>query len=413
MNNNNLTNNISAKSSSSSYSAAAATTTGLGGSLLRALVTGAARKDVEQSGLDLQGIVWMEHINLIVGRGSGPTTTKSSLAESFYLDVLGCTRDDAGKSFHVNLGQQQFHLAVSNISNNEEEDEPPQHFAGGSIGLAVPDLDSLRDRIQGALASGLFDGTQLEVLSDIGDCVTLQGPWGNIFHLYSTRQMPTESKSKVLDSSPPSASTMKMVNAHSSTGGIAAGVYGSHRMAIRDQPGIRYLEIPCPIGQASAVASFYREMMKCTVHTMAVNNTNNNSNSNNTARQAVLVSVGPGIHLVFVENDNASTSLMQQQEASRKGVHICVYTHDFKGLYERLKERDLIWTNPRFLHLDSCDTWEEAFASRTLRFKSIVDLSTTSTATTTSSPPIILELEHETRPLRHGQFLKVSNYESR
>ena len=91
---------------------------------LRELVTEAARRDVDDSALDLQGIVWLAHINLITG---GPR----SLVEKFYLEVLGCT-PDAGKSFHVNLGQQQFHLAVA------KDSEAPQAIAGGSIGLAVP-----------------------------------------------------------------------------------------------------------------------------------------------------------------------------------------------------------------------------------------------------------------------------------
>ena len=41
-------------------------------------------------------------------------------------------------------------------------------------------------------------------------------------------------------------------------------------------------------------------------------------------------------------------------------------------------------------------------ASRTLRFKDVVDLATGTK---------LLELEHETRPARHGQFLKVPHYE--
>jgi hypothetical protein len=61
-----------------------------------------------------------------------------------------------------------------------------------------------------------------------------------------------------------------------------------------------------------------------------------------------------------------------------KGVPICIYTAPhFRELYQQLASRDLIWSNPRFAHLDSCDTTlDEALASRTLRFKDIVDLDT-------------------------------------
>ena len=108
--------------------------------------------------------------------------------------------------------------------------------------------------------------------------------------------------------------------------------------------------------------------------------------------------MGPGVHLVYVESTDLTDSDLQKM----KGVHICVYAADFEGLYHRLKDRNLIWTNPRFTHLDSCDTWEEAVASRTLRFKDIIDLETGEK---------LIELEHETRPLRHGQYLKVPKYE--
>ena len=46
-------------------------------------------------------------------------------------------------------------------------------------------------------------------------------------------------------------------------------------------------------------------------------------------------------------------------------------------------------------------TYEEAAASRTLRFKDVVDMDTGTK---------LLELEHETRPLSHGQYLKVPTY---
>ena len=78
-----------------------------------------------------------------------------------------------------------------------------------------------------------------------------------------------------------------------------------------------------------------------------------------------------------------------------------MYIDGFKRAYERLKELGLIWTNPRFVHLDTCDTYEEAAASRQFRFKTIIDLDT-------KEP--LLELEHETRAARHCQFFKPVHY---
>ena len=256
---------------------------------LRELVTEAARRDVDDSALDLQGIVWLEHINWITGE-------PRSLVEKFYLEVLGCT-PDAGKSFHVNLGQQQFHLAVA------KDSEAPQAIAGGSIGLAVPNSASLRDRVQAAVASKAFNGTQFRLVTNDPDCVTLQGPWGNTFHCYSIQN-------EVDDSLEPN-STMKMVNAHAD----GSGMYGSHRMAVRNQPDIRYMEFPCPHGQATALASFYRHVMNCIVHTQS-------QSDDDSSNEVVTVSVGPGVHLpvVFVENERFA----DLQQASQGFIFACI-----------------------------------------------------------------------------------------
>ena len=330
----------------------------LGGSTLRLLVTDAARKNREQ-GIDLQGILWLEHINLVVG--SAP------LAKYFYLEVLGLTRDE-GKSFHVNLGQQQFHLA--------ENGDLPQHFAGGGIGLVVPDLNSLRERV--ALAHETLKDTTFGILSDSDDCITLRGPWGNRFYIYSMQDDPELAREE------PLSTPMKMANMHAE-----GGTYGAHRMAVRGKPGIRFVEVPCPMGKSKDVADFYREMIGCAVW-----------ETRQDKRNCAVIEVGPGVHLVFVEHSSEEIPLEAIQ--AMEGIHICFYVNDFAALYQRLSERNLVWTNPRFVHLDSCDTWEDALSSRTLRFKDIVDLSTGEK---------ILELEHETRPLRHGQYLKVPKYE--
>ncbi len=357
----------------------------LSGATLQELVLEASRVETTMaeddttlpisSTLDLKGILWMEHINLVVGR--------KELAEYFYLDVLGLTRD-AGKSFHVNLGQQQFHLAET-----KGDDQPPQIVAG-SIGLAFPNLNALRDRLVQAQESGRLKDTSFELLFDCQEssstttednasCLTVRGPWGNIFHCYSVVP-PLDHEGKILQT------PQKMTNLHSD-----GGAYGP-RMAVRGQPGIRFVEIVCPKNKAPAVARFYRDLLGCTVQLVG-----NDS--------IALVSVGPGVHLVFAEpNDDVDNQTYRDATLAMQGVHLCFYADDFKGLYDRLSQHNLIWTNPRFVHLDTCDTFEEAFRSRTLRFKDVVD-------PMDDSPEKILELEHETRPLRHGQFMKVPAYE--
>ena len=357
------TTSIDSSSSSSSSSKS------LGAIALKELVMEAAAQNVAET-MDLNGIVWLEHINLVVG--SRP------LAERFYVDLLGMTPDQSS-SFHVNLGQQQFHLAA-------KEGEPAQRVTG-SIGLVVPCLATVRQRLQHALEDEYEDywkDTDFRILDDNNnDCMTVVCPWGNRLHLYDA-----QAESDSLQQPPKSDSPHKMVNLHAK-----GGTYAPQRMAVRGNPGIRYLELACPPGTVAAIATFYQDMVGCTVTTRKT------ANNDDGVGCYCCVNVGPGVHLVYVEHND----LTDDDLAAMKGVHICVYAHNFQGLYDRLKARDLIWTNPRFTHLDSCDTWEEARASRTLRFKDIVDLDGTTNK--------VFELEHETRPLRHGQYLKVPFYE--
>jgi len=321
----------------------------IGGTALRQAVLEASAADVSAaaSTLDLRGILWLEHINLVV--------SSRPVAEKFYMDFLGFTKDKS-KSFHVNLGQQQLHLA---------ENGDPAQVVTGSIGLAVPSLSTIRERMEEA--AKLFEGTKYEVHADTEDCITMSCPDGNTLHLYGVDHDTTDDGLN---------SPQKMTSMHSD-----GGVYGP-RMAVRGQPGIRYVEIACRSGTAGRIAKFYEQMLECDVLS---------------GEGRCTVTVGPGVHLVYTENSNLTEEAIKAME----GVHVCIYANNFKKLYDGLKKKDLIFTNPRFTHLDSCDTWEEAFASRTLRFKDIIDLETGEK---------MLELEHETRPLRHGQYLKVPYY---
>lgn len=349
----------------------------LGGPSLRHLVRDAAFHDAAVDDGDVRGVLWTEHLNLVVGC--------TDQARFFYQDVLGLSRD-LGRSFHVNLGQQQFHLAAV-------DGEPAQSVAG-SVGLVVPSLDTVRERLKRVLDNNdsnsdnhILRGTLFGIVKDDENerVLTLRCPWGNLFHLYGV-----DDDDKLNNNGDASSSSRKMVNLHA-----PGGAYGPHRMAVRGQPGIRYVELACPPGKTEAVARFYREMLGCTVSLT--------THPDQSTTPCAVVCVGPGVHLVFVEQLSSSSSAVYQQTLERmQGVHVCIYAADFRGIYQRLEERGLIWTNPRFVHLDTCPTWSDAMASHTLRFRDIVDLDTGDK---------IMELEHETRPLRHGQYLKVPFYE--
>eukprot|EP00536_Pseudo-nitzschia_multiseries_P008894 jgi/Psemu1/288101/fgenesh1_pg.235_\ len=359
--------------------------------------------DENGSFLDVPGVAWLEHINLIVGK----TSEDRSVAEAFYLDILGMT-PDKGKSFHVNLGRQQFHLATP------KRDDEVAHRIHGSVGLAVPDLEALCERLELArkdqestnnygLRGTLFDFYE-EQWED-SKIIAVRCPWGNVFRCYSATDRGAGSVSSSLLSEI-EESPQKMTTLHSPE----LGLHGSDKMGVLSvgQPGIRFVELICPVGvSAHQICAFYKTMLNCPARVLP---------TSDEATNCCVVSVGAGVQLVFVEggasqttstgtsddddddnaNDNNAQHLM-------RGVHICIYAHNFRELYNRLSSKSLIWTNPRFVYLDSCDTWEEARKSRTLRFRHIVDVST-------DNPKVLMELEHETRPLRHGQFMKVPYY---
>jgi len=207
-------------------------------------------------------------------------------------------------------------------------------------------------------------------------------------------------------------STQKMTNLHG-----VGGLHGADKMGVlcSGEPGIRFVEFVLPVGSSAAkVAKFYESTLQCPVFVKDVVRKEGDSTTS-----CCLVSVGPGVHMVFVEPDATSDLDETAIFDKMKGIHVCLYAHNFRSLYQRLSDRSLIWTNPRFTRLDSCDTWEEAKRSRTLRFRHVVannnDSEQTSAATHTSTQnknhEILLELEHETRPFRHGQFMKAPFYE--
>jgi catechol-2,3-dioxygenase len=340
--------------------ATSAVATTLGSRALRSLVQEASMNTQKKS-LDLGGIVWMEHINLVVG--------DMSTATKFYVDLLGFTpeRDAKPKSNHFNLGQQQLHVAVA-----ESDGDLPQRVTG-SIGLTVPSLQRIRERLGNAKLELI--GTLFSIEGgDDSNVLTVSCPWGNIIHLYD---ISVDDKHQSIHSA--SQSSQKMAVFHSDS-----GVYGPHRMAVRGNPGIRYVEIACHVGTVASIAEFYEELLGCHV-------------TRTSEPGVATVCVGPGVHLAFVENENLTKCSLK----SMNGVHLCIYIPNFQRTYDVLKKRDLIWTNPRFTHLDSCETWEECLSTRTFRFRDIIDV---------QKGEKIFELEHETRPMLHGQYMKVPPY---
>src|SRR5262245_36336158 len=89
-------------------------------------------KTYDRSAQDMGNILGMEHLNV--------TVPNQQLAQTFYAAGLGFTRDPymmvGPENMWINVGQQQFHLPTRD----------PQVFPG-YIGLVVPDLEALKERL--------------------------------------------------------------------------------------------------------------------------------------------------------------------------------------------------------------------------------------------------------------------------
>jgi len=317
----------------------------------------ARRASTADTSLELPGIVWLEHINIVVG--------DRATAEHFYFAALGCSRDANGRD--ANIGQQQFHIGGG-------PDQAPQVVAG-SIGLAMPGLDKLRARLEAArplLSETLYDW------ADHGEFVSAVCPWGNTFYIWDCDASGNGATATCAEGEP-------LPTMHQRHLGIDDG------MAVRRGPtgangaGIRFVEFRCP--DAGKCALFYQRMFGC--HVTAAPDAS-----------VTAVGVGPSVHLIF------STAPVSQAETElARGIHICVYITNFATAYAALKQKGLIWTNPRFKNLDQCDTYEQACASRQFRFRYLVD-DDIGRAEADGAVIPLLELEHETRSLRHFQFMK-------
>jgi hypothetical protein len=329
-----------------------------------------ANEYFENKNLDVRGITWFEHLNIQV--------SSKHITDIFYGDVLGMTPDPS-PSFHYNIGKQQFHFMLDEAHFVEGS------VVQGSIGLSVP---SLKDVINACQDVGLkkLSNTKFKIVNydysskSDSKMLTLIGPYGNTFHIYQTGFDNNDSinSSNKLDTDKQKNKTF-MEKKH---------LVWDKSMAVQGRAGIKFIEFY--VLDVEAVASFYKCFFGCNIYFDNNGNVNKNSNS-------AVVQVGPNVNFIFTKNPNLTEKMMKKQ----KGIHVAVYVSKFKDSYDLLKKAQLIWTNPKFARLDTCDTWKDAKAGRQYRFKDLIDMQTKEK---------IFEMEHETRSMRHFQYLKDVHY---
>lgn len=299
--------------------------------------------------------MWLEHLNLVVGQESGWT-------EHFYFRGLGLTRDPArpcGPTIWANIGQQQFHLVGSTGA-----DEPPQ-VINGTIGIALPDLDALKDRLEQLSSSQNLSGSMFGFIKYQLDgkivAIEVTCPWGNRFVAHST--------------SLPHAKP---------TGPVPSTVLGKMHhgvdkyLGVRGGAGIKYIEFLTEPGTADKIGEFYNTHFGC---------------GTDAVKGHQIVGIGQGVSLIFTEVEGATSDPRQS------GCHIAIYLSHFEKMLDSFIAKGLTWTNPRFATLDSCDTKEQAMECMQFRFKDIL-----------VDGKKVFELEHETRASSHVQFFKSVYY---
>jgi len=219
---------------------------------------------VEYSNEDVGNIVLLEHVNVQV--------PDQAVAMMFYIIGMGFTRDpylNVGLgNMWANVGEQQFHLPTR-----------PQQVIQGHIGVVVPDLDTLKNRLA-SVEEGLA-GTKFRWSVETNH-IAVTCPWGNRFQFYP-----------------------------------AGREFGD--MAL----GIPYVEFLVAPGRAAGIARFYDQVMGAPSTT--------ESSEQGTLGQ---VKIGRNQSLVFRET--------KQPLLPYDGHHIAIYVANFSRAYGYLKDRGLI-----------------------------------------------------------------------
>jgi len=232
-------------------------------------------------------VLAMEHLNV--------TVPDQSLATFFYVNGLGFTRDpymDFGPfNVWINVGNQQFHLPTNN----------PQVLRG-QIGVVVPDLDDLHNRLQQVSRRLSQTEFRFKVRKQWIDVIC---PWGNQIRCHHPAAF----------------------------GGLNLG--------------IPYINFDVPAKSARGIQRFYSQVMNTPARVAGK------------AGEAICeVMVGPKQILRFRET--------KADLPEYDGHHIAIYISDFSGPHRYLKKNRLISeeSDPhqyRFQHLVDPDTGDKLF----------------------------------------------------
>lgn len=207
---------------------------------------------------EIGAAVHLEHVNFTIG--------EQPLATTFFMSGLGLTRDPYKRcdetNMGVNVGLQQFHLPCS---------ETPTPSFPGEIGLVLPDLTAVRDRLTRLHDKGHFANTPYALTGE-EDCLEVISPFG-----------------------------------------IALRLHAPDSVAFLQPLGLAYVNVSVPHGSAEPIAAFYRSVLRCPARCREIDG----------ERTAEIV-VGPYQYLRYREREVA--------DYATHNVHVAIYVTHFNAL---------------------------------------------------------------------------------
>lgn len=214
---------------------------------------------------EVGAVVHLEHVNFPIA--------DQQLATTFFMSGLGFTRDPYKRcdetNMGVNVGLQQFHLPRAAST-------PP---FPGEIGLLVPDLGAVRERLTRLADGGSFDGTPFALEGD-GDCLEVTSPFG-----------------------------------------IALRVHAAGTLDFLQPLGLVYVNVPVPPGAAEPIAGFYREVMRCPAQCVDLD-----------GERTAQITVGPYQSLRYREREI--------DDYATHDLHVAMYVTHFNALRRYMIEQE-------------------------------------------------------------------------
>lgn len=215
---------------------------------------------------EVGAVVHLEHVNF--------TIAEQQMATTFFMSGLGLTRDPYKRcdetNMGVNVGMQQFHLPCS---------EAPTPSFPGEIGLLIPDLAGLRERLTRLDDAGHFAGTPFALSGD-SNCLEVTSPFGVRLRLHAVGSVPFL------------------------------------------QPlGLVYVNVSVPPQTAEPIAEFYRKIMRCPAYCRAID-----------GELTTEVVVGPYQSLRYREREVT--------DYATHNLHVAIYVTEFNALRRYMIEHD-------------------------------------------------------------------------